>query len=414
MNVSGLRRVALDSASIASRAWPLLAIGLLVDAAFIFVFLIALQAFLPEEFGASDAIAGYTLAAFGLAKLALQVGGGVATDRLGVRRSLVIGTGSLLTGYLAMALLAHAAVWLIIGCGALVGFGSAVTWPALYAAGAAKFRDQERGRFTSLLTLATGGALVLGAGGGALLNRMVRFDVAIIAPITAVAIALMLTPLAGAAAAVRDDTESRFSVAELKSLVSGQRAAFALVVLANGIALGALTAAFRAYGRDVLGVSLARQALMLAPAALLGGLLVVPGGVLADRMGARRLMAPGYAVVGAAVVALAMVDQAPAVIVLSAVAGAAYGLAVPTIASTMMALAGGKGRRGGVLGWFMMVDGMGHALGPAVAGLLLGVSGASAVLMLAGAMFVLVGYVALATRGMQARPAPVIAVGEAA
>ena len=60
-------------AAIAKRGAPLLAVGFLADASFLMVYLVVLQTYLPESLGASAAIAGWALAAYGLAKLITQV-----------------------------------------------------------------------------------------------------------------------------------------------------------------------------------------------------------------------------------------------------------------------------------------------------------------------------------------------------
>ena len=98
-----------DSTQIVRRGMPLLTIAFLADAAFIFLFLIVLQAYLPESLHASAAIAGYALAAFGIAKLLTQVASGVVSDRLGTRPAMILGTALLVTAGAAMWPLAHVA-----------------------------------------------------------------------------------------------------------------------------------------------------------------------------------------------------------------------------------------------------------------------------------------------------------------
>jgi len=71
----------------------------------------------------------------------------------------------------------------------------------------------------------------------------------------------------------------------------------------------------------------------------------------------------------------------------------------------MMSLAGGAGSRGGVIGWFMTADGIGHAAGPATAGVLLALLGAHAVLVVAGAMFLAVACIATTQRFLEHEPA---------
>ncbi|HYM14136.1 MAG TPA: MFS transporter [Dehalococcoidia bacterium] len=400
MNTHALRDAAAGSMQVIRRTWALLTVGLLVDAAFLFVFLIALQSYLPESLHKSAAIAGYALAAFGFAKLLTQIGGGFVSDRLGTRSSMRIGVLLLLVADASIWPLAHVAPWLILVSGAVEGLGSSVIWPAIYSAGSARVPIGQRGRFTSLLTLATGGALLVGLGGGAILNARVPFDVAMIAPISALAVAatlvLVTIPSVPSAAAAPSALPP---LGHFRAMItSRERLAFALLVLAESAAVGALTGAFRAYGRDVLHVSLYHQALMLLPAALVGGALVVPGGALADRLGSRKVMTAGFTASGIGLLVLSRWSGAAVVLPVSAIAGGGFGLAMPAIAATMMALAGPEGSRGGLIGWFMTMDGLGHAVGPAVAGIMLATLGASSVLLAAGGLFLFVACVALVSR----------------
>jgi len=399
MNTSSIRDSVAGSIGIIRRGWPLFLMAFFVDAAFVFIFLIALQSYLPESLHSSPAIAGWALAAFGLAKLLTQIGSGFVTDRLGTRLALIAGTGLLLIADASMLPLAHVAPWLIVGAAAVEGFGSSMTWPAVYSAGDARFEKGEKARFTAILTLATGAALIAGLAGGTVINAYASFNVAMIAPIAAVGTAFALALLLPH---VRDEGRPKQSMprpGEIRAVLGHpQRAAFAAVVLTEAAALGALTAAFRAYGRDVLEVNLLHQALFLAPAAILGGIMVIPGGAIADRFGVKRVMVPGFAVTGVCLLLLSRWTEPAFVIGVAAVAGAAFGMAVPTIAAMMMSLAGSTDNRGGVIGWFMTMDGFGHAAGPALAGVLLAVLGARSVLVATGALFVAVAYIALTSR----------------
>jgi AAHS family 4-hydroxybenzoate transporter-like MFS transporter len=107
-------------------------------------------------------------------------------------------------------------------------------------------------------------------------------------------------------------------------------------------------------------------------------------------------MAPGFAAAGVAVLLLSQITQPAFIVVAAAIGGAGFGLAVPTIASTMMALAGEGGAHAGIIAWFMTMDGLGHAIGPAAAALILAASGAAGVLVLAGAGFIAVATIATA------------------
>jgi MFS family permease len=417
MSWRSMRETAMGSLDIVRRGFPLLLIAFAVDSAFIFVFLIVLQSYLPESLHTSDAIAGAALASFGVAKLATQLASGFISDRLGARRALILGTGLLLVADASILPLAHVAPWLIVGSAAVEGLGSSVTWPALYSAGDVRFAHGEKGRFTALLTLATGVALVIGIGGGTLLNGVASFNMAMAAPIAFVGLAFLLAVALPVTAAGFPGLE-RFTLPSLREMRSilghPQRSAFTALVLVEAAALGGLTAIFRAYGRDVLGVSLAHEGLLLIPTAMIGALVVVPGGAVADRFGAKRVMVPGFAVTGVCLLLLARWTDTTFVMATAAVAGLGFGLAVPAIASTMMSLAGATGSRGGVIGWFMTMDGIGHAAGPAVAGLLLALMGPQSVLVGAGALFLVAAGIVVSSQlgeqapalvAMDARPA---------
>lgn len=385
--------------AIIRRSLPLLAIGFLSDAAFIFIFLIALQSYLPESLHASASLAGYALAAFGVAKLLSQVASGVIADRLGTRRAMIGGTALLLIADSSMLGFAHLAPDLVIACAAIEGLGSSVLWPALYAAGNSRFHAREKSRFTALLTIATMAALLVGLGGGALLNIYIGFNIAMALPIGFVGLALtiaLLTPISRQEAAERESAPIP-SLRELPRIVrSPQRIAFSGIIVAESIALGGIAATFRAYGRDIAHVSLTHEGLLLAPAAVLGGISVVAGGAIADRIGARRVMAPGFALAGVAVLLLSHFAAPWFIVVAAAAGGIGFGVAVPTIGSTMLTLSGGAGARGGVIGWFMSMDGLGHSIGPALAALLLNIGDTSAAMLLVGAAFVTVSAIAAA------------------
>ena len=109
-------------------------------------------------------------------------------------------------------------------------------------------------------------------------------------------------------------------------------------------------------------------------------------------------MIPGFALTGLCLLLLARWSDPMVVAVTAAVAGLGFGLAVPAIASTMMSLAGSTGSRGGVIGWVMTMDGIGHSAGPAAAGVLLALWGAESVLLAAGVLFLAAAYIVATSR----------------
>ena len=372
------------------RARPYLAVTLFVDAALVFVFLVAIQSYLPEQHGGGASVAGYALAAYGAAKLAGQLLGGRLTDWAGARRGLLLGLALNCLGQLAL-LAAIAEPKAALPAAAVYGLGGALVWPALYALAAREFAPPERATLTSGMTLTTGLALALGMAGGLLLPADFPY-------VAAIALGLGALVLATAAAAVGlggaeaggtglPEPEASIHLAGLaKSIMEPRRLGFSAVMLLQSMAFGALVAVFRAWGRDLIGVSLRQEVLYLAPAAAVGAAAVVLGGLLSDRWGRTPLIGSGFLVGGVAVWGLAMVTSPAAVVPLAAMAGLGLGLALPSVGAMSMDLSRTAGS-GTVLGWFMTTEGLGHAAGPALGAWLGAMEGPASVLWMVGGLF---------------------------
>jgi len=378
------------------RARPYLLIALLVDTAFIFVFLVAIQSYLPEQHGGGPALTGYILAAYGAAKLVAQLFGGRLTDRIGARRGLFVGLSLIVAAqvaFLAAALLPGAA----LPAATVYGLGSAVLWPALYALASATFAVEERARLTSGLTISTGFALVLGLGLGLALPAGFPYAAAIAIALSPVALALAV-----ARAVFAQSTEDRASLEEqatgslrtvMKGFLEPKRIGFSIVMLLQATALGALLAVFRSYGRDVLGVSLREEALFLAPAAVLAAAAILLGGILSDRLGRIPLLGTGFLIAGLAIWALSTVSGPLAAAPVAAAVCLGLGLALPSVGAMSMDMSRAAGR-GTTLGWFLTMEGLGHAIGPAIGGWVSASASTTAVLWLVGGLFACISLVA--------------------
>jgi len=380
-----------------ARARPFLLVTLFVDSAFIFVFLVAIQEYLPQQHGGGAALPGFALAGYGAAKLVAQLLGGRLIDRLGGGAGVVIGMALIVLGQAALLAGALLPPTVIAGA-AIYGLGAAVLWPAIYALAIASFARDEQARVTAALTLTTGFALMAGLGLGLVLPAGFPYVGATMIALAAVVLAfLSAAPLRSGheqrAAAERHPHASVREVA--RSALHPRRVAFAIVVLFQSSAVGALVAVFRAYGRDVLSVSFREELLLLAPAAVLGAGAVVVGGVVGDRVGRLAPLGAGFLVSGIAIWLLAPVDSPALMIPLSVVGGVGYGLGLPSVGAMSMDLARTAGR-GTLLAWFMTVEGLGHALGPAAAGALLKMGAdVETVVRLVGSLFAAVALVAV-------------------
>ena len=378
------------------RARPYLVVTLFVDAALVFVFLVALQSYLPEQHGGGAALPGYALAAYGAAKLAGQLMGGRLTDWTGARRGLLLGLGLNGLGLLVL-LAAIAAPAAALPAAAVYGLGGAVVWPALYALAAREFAPPERATLTSGMTLTTGLALALGLAGGMALPADFPYAAAITMALGAVVVAglaaatLGSVPVGGTGPR---EPEASSDLANLaRSILEPQRLGFSAVMLLQSMAFGALVAVFRAWGRDLIGVSLRQEMLYLAPGAAVGAGAVVLGGLLSDRWGRIPLIGSGFLIGGLAVWSLATVTSAAAVMPLAAIAGLGVGLALPSVGALSMDLSRTAGS-GTVLGWFMTTEGLGHAAGPAFGAWMGAMAGPAAVLWFVGGLFTCISLVA--------------------
>jgi MFS family permease len=382
-----------DWLAIVRRGAGLLALAFLIDFTFVFVFLIVLQTYLPESFGASASIAAFALGAFGAAKLVSQFIGGVLSDVLGARRMLASGLLLKLAATVAMVPCVHTAPWLVLGVSVIYGLGSSLCWPPIYSFMTAAFQERERARIGSALTIATTLALALGVAVGTILNVFVSFDAAMAVAISAafigVVVLLRLPPSHVSAPTTQEPKAGSFDALSLV-ITSPPRLVFSLLVLGESAALGAVAAVYRAYGREVLHVSLTHQALLLMPAAAVGMLSVPLGGTAGDRYDRRALLVGGFAVAAACFLLLSVWHATPAVVVAAMVAAIAFGLAVPSVGASMMHLAGPAASRGAVIGWFLTAEGVGQFVGPTLAGAVLAWHGAAAVLVLVSAVFLAV------------------------
>ncbi|MGD0766102.1 MAG: MFS transporter, partial [Dehalococcoidia bacterium] len=381
-----------------SRARPYLLITLLVDCAFIFVFLVTLQSYLPEANGLGASLPGYALAVYGAAKLVTQLFGGRLIDRVGSGRGLFAGLVLIVAGQLAM-LAAAAAPLAALPAAALYGTGAAILWPAIYALASGAFSEGERARLTSAMMLTTGLALGAGLGLGFLLPDDFPYAAAALLGIGLVVTALAFAALAQPAAFERTieaaETRSTASLREvMRDALQPRRLGFGLIVLLQAGAAGALLAVFRSYGRDFLGVSFREEALYLAPAAVLGAGAVIAGGALADRFGRLGLIACGFLIAAPVLLLLSSVTSPVFVIPLAAMVGAGLGLALPSVPATSMDLSR-TASQGTLLAWFMTLEGLGHAAGPALGGFVSEMGDTTAVLRVAAALFAAIAATAL-------------------
>ena len=374
------------------RVRPSAGLAFCIDAGLIFVLFVAVQSYLPEHHRTSAALAGYVLAAYGAAKLAGQFGAGRLIDRIRPRRGLALGLCLTTAGQAAM-LLAALRTEAAIPAAAIYGIGGAVVWPSIFAIAAEDFAESERARLSSAMTAATGAAVAAALGLGFILPQGFPYEVAIM---LAMAGALGAFYFARGLPEASDlpNTEEWPAIGLARTMISGQRLAFSLIIFLQAAILGAILAIFRGYGADILHTSLRNELLLLMPAGAAGACAVLAGGSLADRYGRIPVLGAGYLLVTFSIWGLSTSGYTPAVIVLSVTAALGLAMALPCTGALSMDLAKSVGT-GTLLGWFLTMEGAGHAIGPAAAGLVAGKAGTAPVLWLVGGLAAAIAVIAL-------------------
>lgn len=379
----------------APRVRPYAALAFCIDAALVFVLFVAVQTYLPAHHHVSAALPGYVLAAYGAAKLAGQLGAGWLSDRITPRRALSAGLVLALAGQAAML---FSAAWTdaVLPAAALYGLAGAVIWPSIFAIAASGFPENERARFSSGMTVATGAAVASALGLGMLLPAGFPFEAAVGLGLAGTACALLVgQSLPASSPSHVDDAAVQTGAWPLiRAIIAPQRLAFSLIILLQAAILGAVLAVFRSYGANILHVSFRDEVLMLAPAGAVGAVAVLAGGALADRFGRIPVLGTGYLVVTFAVWGLSTTGVPGAVVPLSILAAVGLALALPCSSALSMDLARSAGA-GTLLGWFLTMEGAGHAIGPAAGGILNEKGGTATALWLVGGLAAVITLVAL-------------------
>ena len=366
-----------------------------VDAGLVFTLLVSVQSYLPEQYQASEAIAGYVLAAYGAAKLVGQLPAGYMIDRLGPRQGLFGGLCLAVAGQAAM-LLAVVEPLLGVPAAALYGLGAAAIWPSTFSLAAAEFAEDERARLSASMTIATGAAVATAFGLGFVLSPGFPYAAAIAVSISALLAALLIVGQFPSArpinAQVRAEARRRF--AWLRLLISPRRMAFSVLLLLQGAILGALIAVFGSYGRTFLHVSVRAELLLFAPAAAAGACAVLLTGSLADRVGRIPVLGAGLLAVTVGAWGLSTSTGTGAVVPLAMLTAVGLALAMPSVSAMAIDLSHGA-ETATLLGWFLTMESIGHAVGPAVGGALNQASGTAPALWFAGGLAALAALIAL-------------------
>jgi peptidoglycan/xylan/chitin deacetylase (PgdA/CDA1 family) len=182
--------------------------------------------------------------------------------------------------------------------------------------------------------------------------------------------------------------------AVVREILHTHRIGLSIVVLLQAAALGSLLAVFRSYGRDVLDVSFRTELLLLAPAAALAAAAVVIGGALSDRVGRIPLLGAGSIIAGLAVWMLSALSSPLAAMPFLALAALGLALMMPSVSALCMDLSR-TASAATLLAWFLTMEGIGHAAGPAAGAWLSDRAGTVTALWMVGGLFLGISVVTL-------------------
>jgi MFS family permease len=353
-----------------------LAAGFLGEFAFALLLLPLVQHYLPVDRHLSLAVPGYVLAAYGAARLLVQMPLGAAADALDDR--LAFGLGYLVVLIAGLLFWPPVSVAVLIAAAVAYGVGHALADPLIPAALVADVGAEAHGRVLGLLSLAQVAGLVLGLGGGAFIVDLASPSAGFMIVAAANLLALVLLVVAAGetshlpAGAAQITEQAGFRKTLLDEPLLYLFAVFFVLALAANL----ITPDLSPFIVRRLHTSLHVMTLYLIPSGIAGIIALWYGGWLADRFGR---LPPLLAGAGVAALAFAVFTHLtnPWQGAVAAIFGAA-GLALTLPASTAALLdEASHEHRGLLMAGMMAVQGLAEAIGPFIGGMLIAVGGAA-------------------------------------
>jgi MFS family permease len=326
------------------------------------------QEYVTRELGTGDAWPGILIGAYGAARFVGETPTGALSDQIERKLGMLLGFTGIIGAIALMSLVHHA--YAFLACALLMGIGTAFLWPATYAISADLYPAERRGKVIGFLN--TGQLLGFGAGaliGAGLVGPAPRslFLIASLAVAVAFASALLGIPsyrtqrLFGR---IRHEQRPR-----LRAVMSPQLTALSALILVATISLYMIVPAIRPLGEDQIGVTFFELTVALIPGVVLGGLLYVPSGQLADRFGRILPFFFGQLLLIAGMFTAAQTQSLPVAAVAGWTIFAGNVLAVPAYNAAIMDLAPAS-HRGTLIGLTVALSGLGLAIGPVLGGII--------------------------------------------
>jgi MFS family permease len=340
------------------------------------------QEYVTEELGTGDAWPGILIGAYGASRFVGETPTGALSDQIERKLGILLGFSGIIAAIALMSFVHDA--YAFLACAILMGVGTAFLWPATYAISADLYPAERRGKVIGFLNTSQ----LLGFGAGALIGASLvgpaphaLFLIASVAVAVAFFAALVGVPsyrtrrLFG-----RVRHEKRPG---LISIMSPQVAALSALILVATISLYMIVPAIRPLGEDQIGVSFFTLTVALTPGVILGGLLYVPSGQLADRFGRVVPFFFGQLLLIIGMFTAAQTHSLPVAAVAGWTIFVGNVLAVPAYNAAIMDLAPPT-HRGTLIGLSVALSGLGLAIGPVLGGIISQAASPAAVFRTAG------------------------------
>lgn len=389
-----------------STALGVIAVIFLTEAA-IGVLLVGVNPQYPlGHLGGGVTVIGFAFSCYFGAKAVGQPLAGWLADR--VRPRLVLVAGVVVCIPVVAEMAATTSVWGYLASWFGFGLTLAVVWPSMYAIVGQHFRPSLHARLLAIVSAAQIAGTASGAGLGAVIVQHLGYGWAFAFTGCLLAVAVLT-----AASVVQDGARRRAPTTAHKHRLSGVGVWLSVIDLDTGVLILVITALSAAvamlapdlkpYSDKALHLNYAKFVPLLVPPAALAGVLLIPAGWLADKIGRGIPLVVGLLLFAAG---LALIGEAhrPLTAVLAAcVAAVGYVGAAPSLNAYLMDVSTVE-NRGLLTGVCTSIQALGGAVAPAIGGVVASSFGARAPFRVA-ALLVLVTFLvavpfALRTRGL--------------
>ncbi len=326
-----------------------------------------LPLYLTEVLGSSVTLVGAVISTYLIVDIVTRTPAGWFADRWGRKPVLLFGIILSIVPLIFMMRVATAHSFLLLN--GLNGVGAGCIWPAIYAGVADTYRRGRRGLIMGVLSTVMLGGLALGPITGNLLLGLTSYRATFITCIGLVSLVLLIVLMLARETRVGEGAGPVVRTRESLGPMTGELVLLGLIALLLTVSLALLLPIISLYGAQVLMVDKVTMGVILAIAGGITAVALLPAGHLADRLGRKRPIVAGLAILTACFGGAPLTTNLLVVTAGATLAGLGYALAVPAWNALAMDRITERSR-GLLLGAVAAVQGVGLAIGPVVGGYL--------------------------------------------